>query len=108
MSTTGTKILRGRPSWMREASPDDPIYKRGLIIGEPHLFGFSKNTKGPDSEGGNGKASMEPTGTERTGSPEPRASSRDSEDGPGVRELKAQVRRYYPDIDEDLLDSMMF
>ncbi|MEW8441913.1 MAG: hypothetical protein AB2689_27515 [Candidatus Thiodiazotropha taylori] len=34
MSTSGKKTLKGRQLKRREASPDDPIYNRGLVFGE--------------------------------------------------------------------------
>ena len=45
MSKTGNKTLRGKPSWIREASADDPIYKHGFSIGGMNL----KNSK-PESK----------------------------------------------------------
>jgi len=33
MSETKYVMIDGKETWMRKASPDDPIYKRGFVFG---------------------------------------------------------------------------
>lgn len=54
-STTGRKIIPGTESWFRKASPDDPIYKRGYVVGGRILKGSSKNAQEKDSSNGKEK-----------------------------------------------------
>jgi hypothetical protein len=43
MSKTGVKIVKGAGSLIPEASPDDPIYKRGFAIGVTRSTSSTKN-----------------------------------------------------------------
>ncbi len=44
-STTRTKIRKGAGSSIRKASPDDPIYMRGFVIGGRRSKASSTGTK---------------------------------------------------------------
>ncbi len=44
MFKIGPKARLGLRSSTPEASPDDPIYQRGFVIGETHSTNSSKNT----------------------------------------------------------------
>lgn len=48
--TTGKKTLPEKPSWIKEASPDDPIYTRGFMIGGRYLRKSSKDTDATSSD----------------------------------------------------------
>ena len=43
-NTTGKVIRKGKRLSIREASPDDPIYTRGYVIGGRHSRSSSKPT----------------------------------------------------------------
>lgn len=43
MSETKYVMIDGKETWMRKASPDDPIYKRGFVFGGMILKKTPKN-----------------------------------------------------------------
>ena len=43
-NTTGQKTPKAAPFAITKASPDSPIYKRGLMIGGKHMTRSSRNT----------------------------------------------------------------
>ena len=48
-STTRTKIRKGAGASIRQASPDDPIYTRGFVIGGRRSKAASTSTKSSSS-----------------------------------------------------------
>lgn len=44
INMTGHKPIPNMPSWIEEASEDDPIYKRGFVFGGTYSRNSSKST----------------------------------------------------------------
>ncbi len=57
MRKTGKVIRKGKKFSLTEALPDDPIYKRGFVIGGRQTTGSSRNTVGNNSQPRNQESS---------------------------------------------------
>jgi hypothetical protein len=61
VSKTGKQIPKDRELSIRELSPDDPIFRRGFVIGAKPLIPFSRATPASNSPSAKEKQQEKPT-----------------------------------------------